>query len=213
LPKLAVEAKEARRSNILAAALRCFARRGYHATTVDDIAAEAGVSKGAPYVYFDSKQALFRALYDRWDCGLADRIDAALAGLDDQQRRSPRRTLEVVITAVGAHVMDQADLCRILIEAQTQAAYLDAVAETVLASQAHAQTGLEQLIEAGKARGEWPADTDSALHARLVLATIHGLMADWHLRPGSFSWQEMARLIAGWSGRAKPEDPHEPASG
>src|SRR6266487_3150121 len=100
MPKLAVEAREARRQHILRAALRCFARRGYHTTTIDDIAAEAGVSKGAPYVYFQSKEALFRALYDRWDCGLADRIDAALADLDDQQHRSPRRTLEVVITAI-----------------------------------------------------------------------------------------------------------------
>ena len=50
MPKLAVEVREARRTHILAAALRCFARNGYYPTTIDDIAAEAGVSKGAPYV-------------------------------------------------------------------------------------------------------------------------------------------------------------------
>ncbi|HZV52606.1 MAG TPA: TetR/AcrR family transcriptional regulator [Candidatus Dormibacteraeota bacterium] len=208
MPRLAAEAREARREHILSAALRCFARRGYHATTVDDIAAEAGVSKGAPYVYFESKEALFRTLYETWDCGLSDRLEAALAGLDDRARRSPRRVLIAVVTAVGDHVAEQADLCRVLIEARTQAAYTEAVAEVVRASQARAQSRMARLVEAGVARGEWPPDTDPEAHARLILAAIHGLMAEWHLRPGSFSWPEMARLLAGgWSWTGGEEVP------
>ena len=196
MPKLGVEAKEARRRHILEAALRCFARGGYYPTTIDDIAAEAAVSKGAPYVYFEGKEALFRALCESWDCGLAEQIDGAVAGLDEGERSSPRRVLETVIGAIGEHVAAHSDLCRVLIEAQTQAAYLDGVAGVVRASQAENRARLEQLIERGKACGEWPADTESALDARLIVATIRGLMAEWHLRPGSFSWPEMARLIA-----------------
>lgn len=196
MPRLAVEAKEARRDHILRAALRCFARSGYHPTTVDDIAAEAGVSKGAPYVYFESKEALFQQLYDSWDCGLATRIDAALARLRSQGSRSPRRTLEAIIAAVGAHVTEETDLCRVLIEARTQAAYVDAIAERFRSSQADAQGKMSQLIGAGIACGEWPPETDPELHAQLILATLHGLMAQWHLRPGSFSWEEMARVLA-----------------
>ncbi len=197
VPKLAVEVKEARRSHILAAAVRCFARRGYHATTIDEIAAEAGVSKGAPYVYFESKGELFRELYARWDCGLNERIDAALAGLGERERHSPRRMLEVGLVAVGRHVTENADLCRVLIEVETQAAYLDAVAETVRGSQADSLARLEELIEAGKACEEWRADTDTRLQARLILAAINGLMAQWHLQPGSFSWPQMAHVLAG----------------
>jgi AcrR family transcriptional regulator len=200
VPKLTVEVKEARRSHILAAALRSFARRGYYATTIDAIAAEAGVSKGAPYVYFDSKEELFRELYARWDCGLNEQIEAALAGLEESERRSPRRMLEVALIAVGAHVSENADLCRVLIEVETQAAYLDAVAETVRASQAESLARLEELIEQGKACGEWPAGTDASLHARLILAAINGLMAQWHLEPGSFSWPQIAsRLAQAWT--------------
>ncbi|HZU71530.1 MAG TPA: helix-turn-helix domain-containing protein, partial [Acidimicrobiales bacterium] len=109
MPRLPATARAARREHILKAALRCFARRGYHATTVDDIAAEAGVSKGAPYVYFESKEALFRALYETWECGLSDRLEAALARLEERERRSPRRVLIAVVAAVGAHVAEQAD--------------------------------------------------------------------------------------------------------
>jgi AcrR family transcriptional regulator len=50
-----------RRAQIMAAALACFTRHGYANTAVDDIAAQSGLSKGAIYWYFDSKDELFQA--------------------------------------------------------------------------------------------------------------------------------------------------------
>jgi hypothetical protein len=52
------------------------------------------------------------------------------------------------------------------------------------------------LIQTGINAGEWPAGSDAELEARLVLATIHGLMAQWHLEPGSFSWEAAASAVA-----------------
>jgi AcrR family transcriptional regulator len=54
-----------RRADLLDAAERCFAERGYHGTTVDAIAERAGVSKGAFYWHFESKRDVFTALVDR----------------------------------------------------------------------------------------------------------------------------------------------------
>jgi TetR/AcrR family transcriptional regulator, acrAB operon repressor len=54
------------RDAILDAALRCFAKRGYHETSVDDIAARARLSKGAIYWHFAGKRELFLALIDRF---------------------------------------------------------------------------------------------------------------------------------------------------
>lgn len=54
--------KEARPSELTAAALELFVERGYSATRLDDVAARAGVSKGTLYIYFDSKEALFSAV-------------------------------------------------------------------------------------------------------------------------------------------------------
>ena len=56
--------EEARRTQILEAAKRCFARQGYHETKVDDIVREAGLSKGALYWYFKGKEELLDALCD-----------------------------------------------------------------------------------------------------------------------------------------------------
>jgi hypothetical protein len=45
--------------------------------------------------------------------------------------------------------------------------------------------------------GEWPAGTDPALAARLFTAGLYGLMARWHLNPGSLSWDAAAAALAG----------------
>ncbi|MER3460463.1 MAG: TetR family transcriptional regulator, partial [candidate division GAL15 bacterium] len=54
--------KERTRARILEAARRVFARSGYHGTLMDQVAQEAGLSKGALYVHFPSKEELFLAL-------------------------------------------------------------------------------------------------------------------------------------------------------
>ena len=54
--------KEARPAELMAAALELFVEKGFAATRLDDVAARAGVSKGTLYLYFDSKEALFKAV-------------------------------------------------------------------------------------------------------------------------------------------------------
>ena len=67
------------RSAVLRAAGRVFAERGYHGATLDDVVAEAGLSKGALYHYFPSKQDLFLALLEeRLGAGISD-VEAVIA--------------------------------------------------------------------------------------------------------------------------------------
>jgi AcrR family transcriptional regulator len=56
-----------RREQILAAALACFARQGYFETRMDDIVAESGLSKGALYHHFASKEEVFMGLFDQFE--------------------------------------------------------------------------------------------------------------------------------------------------
>lgn len=56
---------------------------------------------------------------------------------------------------------------------------------------------LEELIAAGVRAGEWPPGTDPALAARLFSGGLYGLMAQWHLAPGSFSWDAAVAVLAG----------------
>ena len=193
MPRVSAATRELRRAHILQAALQCFARTGFYATTMDEVALQAGVSKGTPYLYFNSKAELYRALYDSWSCGLSGRVDAAIDALPEEARRSPRRTLLAVLTAVGQHVAEEPDACRVLLEAMGQAQHLPGTAEARIASQAETLAGLEQLLEAGVCAGDWRLEGGATLHARLLLAAIYGLMTQWHLQPDSFSWSAAAR--------------------
>jgi len=62
MPKVVPEYKEEAKSRILEAANKVFAEKGYHEATMDDIAKRLGVSKGAIYLYFASKEDLFEAM-------------------------------------------------------------------------------------------------------------------------------------------------------
>ena len=75
MPKLKPDTQRARRDHILDAAHACFARGGFHATTMQDICKAATVSPGALYVYFDSKEALIAGLCERDRAELAERIE------------------------------------------------------------------------------------------------------------------------------------------
>ena len=84
--------KEARPGEIVAAALASFADRGYAATKLADVAAAAGVSKGTIYLYFPTKEDLFRAVV----------------------RQAVLPNIEAAETAVASHTGSSADLLRML---------------------------------------------------------------------------------------------------
>jgi AcrR family transcriptional regulator len=168
-----------------------------------DIAEAAGVPKGTPYLYFPGKEALFIALYEEWDCGLAARVDAALGALAPPARRSAHPVLAAVAAATAAHVLENPQTCRVLMEATTLAAYEPGIAAKVRAAAAVSHDQLTGLFEAGVAAGEWPAGIDPGLRARLFLAGLYGLMAQWHGAPGSFSLEAAMAALAG-TGAADP---------
>lgn len=89
MPKLKPETQRARRDHILDTAERCFAKNGFHATTMQMICRGAGISPGALYIYFDSKEALIAGICERDRsefserfAGVADAPDV-IAALDD----------------------------------------------------------------------------------------------------------------------------------
>lgn len=62
MPKVSQEYRDARRTQILEAARRCFLRNGFHETSMQDLFAESGLSSGAVYLYFASKQDVILAI-------------------------------------------------------------------------------------------------------------------------------------------------------
>ena len=75
------------RARILDAAVSLFRRQGFDATTMREIATEAGVAIGAAYYYFESKNAIVLAFYDRSRLDMAPRLEEALASSRDLRSR------------------------------------------------------------------------------------------------------------------------------
>jgi AcrR family transcriptional regulator len=95
--------KEARPAEIVAAALSVFLERGYGPTRLDDVAERAGVSKGTLYLYFDSKEALFREM-------VRAKVVAALAHAEETVRTfdgSSRELLVILISSMYRRLRDE----------------------------------------------------------------------------------------------------------
>ncbi len=80
MAKLSAETLRERSDHILDAAGRCFARTGFHGTTMQDICREAEVSPGALYLYFSSKEALIAGICERERAEFASRFAQMAAG-------------------------------------------------------------------------------------------------------------------------------------
>jgi AcrR family transcriptional regulator len=190
MPKTSAAAKEARRAQILDAAVRCFARRGYYATTIEDVVQETGLSRGALYLYFPSKEALYLAISERWNCGMEAAIRARLS-----PDLSPPAVLRMLIEVTGEHVRAEADACRVLMEGWNLSHHLPALTERTREQQARSLSVFSQLLKAGITAGEFRADMVVEAQARILMATLHGLMVQWHCQPGSVDWQAVAEEI------------------
>jgi AcrR family transcriptional regulator len=88
MPKLKPDTQRARREHILEAAEVCFARSGFHRTTMQDICKEALISPGALYVYFASKEELIAGIVERDRAEFAERFAELSAAPDFMQALS-----------------------------------------------------------------------------------------------------------------------------
>jgi AcrR family transcriptional regulator len=145
MPRLKPDTQRARRDHILDAALTCFARGGFHATTMQTICREAGVSPGALYVYFDSKEALIAGLCERDRSEFAERF-AHLSTAPD--------FLEA-LAAIGEHylVNESADKQRFVIEMGIESTRNPRIADIFLSVDKFCSDSFEALFRRLKNEG------------------------------------------------------------
>jgi len=159
-------AKEDRRQILLAAALDEFFDRGFAAARMDDIARRAGVSKGALYLYFPSKEAMFQALVETYAVPNDEQVEALVAGAGSG-RQALAALAQFAPLAIRATPLPR--IVKVLVGdarafPQLLASYRALVIDRALGA-------LARLIEIGQQRGEF-APGDPAMLARLVAAPI-----------------------------------------
>ncbi|HEY8195130.1 MAG TPA: TetR/AcrR family transcriptional regulator [Hyphomicrobium sp.] len=145
MPKLKPDTQRARREHILDAALGCFARGGFHATTMQSICREAGISPGALYVYFDSKEALIAGLCERDRAEFAERF-AKLA--------TAPNFLEA-LAAIGEHYLvdESPEKQRFVVEMGVEATRNPHIAEIFMSVDKYCSDSFEALFQRLKDEG------------------------------------------------------------
>ena len=165
-------AAEQRRRQILEAAVRVFAQRGYHTSRVGDIAEEAGVAYGLVYHYFDSKEAVLRNIFvETWTNMLAT-IEAIEAG-EESAREQLRKVVELVLRTWRR----DPDLVRVLVREVTRAPQISDEIEEI----EHAFEALQRIVVRGQERGEFKRDVDPRLASWILYGSMEEILTGWVL--------------------------------
>jgi AcrR family transcriptional regulator len=191
------------RARIMAAAAECFTRAGYDATGMAEICKQAGVSKGAFYHHFPSKQAVFLALFDRWLHGLDTSMEATrAAGATALQRLEELAGMAKQVFEAAAGQLPM------FLEFWHQATRDPEVWQATIAPYRRFRSAFAALVSDGISEGTLRAvDPDVAAHTLVALGV--GLVLQAALDPAGAEWHgitgQAIRLLL--DGLAKERQP------
>lgn len=173
MPRVTAAHEQEVRDRIVAAAVRVFSEKGFHSSTIADVCRESGLSVGAIYTYFPSKEALFLQ-----SCDLI-----SARGLDELAQRlaSATTTAERLAVAIGLYVetIDEYEGAPgqvSLIQAWAEAEREPGVREMLAARRERLVGAGQILLHQGIAIGELPPSTDVDAVTRGLLALLDGLL-------------------------------------
>ncbi len=173
------------RSRILDAAVRKFAIAGYDAASVDDICGEAGVSKGAFYHHFPTKQSIFLALMQGW-------LTTIDMGMEAVQADTVPETLITMTNLLPGVFAAAEDRLPMFLEFWLQASRDETVWKAVIAPYRHYQEHFARLVEEGIAEGSLKP-TDPHVAAQVIVSLAVGLVLQGVLDPHGADWEKTAR--------------------
>ncbi len=182
--------KVAKREEILQAALRAFAKKGFNYTKMDDVAREAGIGKGTIYEYFRSKSDLLRAAYENY---LEETYRQTFAIL--KSARSPLEKIREIILSIIRYYSRDPAIMRVFFDfwiESTHSGQQPAIDFKKIYADYRdiAQTLLKQAQNQGQVRKNLPANTPSVL-----VAVIEGTFLQWIIDPDAFDMNDMAEAI------------------
>jgi AcrR family transcriptional regulator len=176
---------EETRSKIMESAVKLFSNRGYNTASVDDICTEAGVSKGAFYHHFKSKQALFLALLDGW----LQTIDQAIEASKDK----PVPEIFIQITEAFPYIFATANEgLPMFLEFWLQASRDEKIWQASVVPYRRYHKRFTELIKKGVNEGSF-VEVNPELTSRMIMSTAMGLLLQSLLDPKGAKWEKVAR--------------------
>jgi TetR/AcrR family fatty acid metabolism transcriptional regulator len=161
-----------RRRQILDAAIRAFARQGFHACRVSDIAREAGVAYGLVYHYFSSKEEVLNELF-------AERWSLLLAAIEEVDARpiAPREKLDSVAGFIIDSYRHDPELMKVIVVEVTRAA--NSFGRTHLPEIRQAYDLIAKIVADAQAAGAFRDDIDPTYASMWFYGAIEQLLSGW----------------------------------
>lgn len=176
---------EETRSKIIESAIKLFSTRGFNTASVDEICADAGISKGAFYHHFESKQALFLALLDGW----LKIIDSAIEASKD--KTAPETFLQM--TEAFPYIFETAgNHLPMFMEFWLQASRDEKIWQASIAPYRRYDKYFTSLIKKGVDEGSF-VEVNPEIASRLIISTAMGLLLQSLLDPKGAKWEKVAR--------------------
>jgi AcrR family transcriptional regulator len=176
---------EETRSHILEAAVKQFSVHGYNKASVDSICEQAGISKGAFYHHFKTKQDVFLALLDGW----LQTFDQAIEASKD---RPVPETFQMM-TEYFPYIFESAsDNLPMFLEFLQQANRDETIWQASIAPYRRYHKHFASLIKKGVAEGSF-VEVNPDLAARLIVSAAMGLLLQSLLDPEGAKWEKVAR--------------------
>lgn len=161
-----------RRRAILDAAVKVFARQGFHACRVSDIADEAGVAYGLLYHYFPSKEDVLSTLFlERWGVMLQMIRDV------DREQQPARAKLAAIASFIVESYRHDPDLMKVIIVEVTRAA--NSFGQTHLGQIREAYRLIAAIVTKAQAEGVFKADIDAEFAAMTFYGAIEQVLTGW----------------------------------
>ena len=177
-------AQEEKRRQILDAAVRTFAHKGYHATRVGDIAEEAGVAYGLVYHYFDSKEDVLETVFRETWTELLEAIHAV-----EESEEPAGEQLRQVTAILLRSWRRQPDLVRVLVREVARSPEVqrrvDELGEIFRA--------IERIVARGQSDGEFRGDVEPRLASWILYGAIEEILTGWVLGQLPDGDEEVAR--------------------
>lgn len=173
MPRVSDAHREARREQILAAARRCFARNGFHATSMQDVITEAGLSVGAVYRYFKGKDELRTAVAEK-------NVGALIEALSEVTTRDPApplvEAMTRVVELVDARIAEPDSIARIGIQAWGEALRDPPLGEYVAGVLRAMRDTFTVLARRARQTGELPPEADPEAAGAVLMAMLPGFV-------------------------------------
>ncbi|MGH8246392.1 MAG: TetR/AcrR family transcriptional regulator [Gammaproteobacteria bacterium] len=189
--------REQTRQRLLDAALGVLARNGYDRATVDEIVREAGFSKGAFYVHFESKDDLFWAMLEE---RITRQMESFRAELDPE--RPVVHNLAAILQAAYSLNRDDPLSSALFMEFVAHAARNDKVRERLAALYRGWRAFAIEILSAGQEAGLVRKGADLEFMASVLIAVIEGTIMQSRLAPEEFRLEStvgpLSRLLAEW---------------